>query len=100
MFVEELNQGNCQLLKLSRKNLQVSDSLFGTRKKYSFISKDVYFIKFNNKVQPLKRLNSSEITPALHLNSDEKKWIDVNKINFAKEQDVLTLFEYINTSRN
>jgi ribosomal silencing factor RsfS len=100
LYVEELNHGNWQLLKVSRKILQVSDSLFGTRKKYSFILKEAYFIKFSNRIQSLKKLSSKEIIPVLRLNTEQKKWISFNKINFAKEKDVLAVLNYMNAGRN
>jgi hypothetical protein len=99
-YVQELNQGDIQLLKLSKKDLNESDSLFGTRKKYSFRLEVIYFIKRDNKIHTLRKLSSKEILPVFRLNNDDKKWAIINKINFTKEKDVLVLLDYLHMRRN
>lgn len=88
-----------QLLKISKKNLRVSDSLFGTKKKYSFYLEESYFIRQDNRVYSLKKLNRKEIIPFLYFNKDLENWVDKSKINFYKEKDVLAVLQYLNTKR-
>ena len=100
LFVQELNQGTIQLLKISKKILMVADSLFGTQKKYTFYLEESYFVKQTNRIHSLKKLNSKEILTLLHLNSDLENWIDNNKMNLSKEKDVLQLFDHLNSKKH
>jgi hypothetical protein len=99
-YVQELNQGDIQLLKLSKKNLNESDSLFGTKRKYSFSLEVIYFIKRDNIIQALPRLSGKDIFPIFRLNKDDEKWTVTNKINLSKEKDVLALLGHLNMRRN
>ena len=96
LYVEELNQGKTQLLKVSRKSLQVTDSLFGTKKKYTFRLEETYFIMQNAKLYSLKKLSAKEILPWLYLDKPSESWTKKRGINFAREKDILVLFDYLN----
>jgi hypothetical protein len=96
LYVQELNQGNIQLLKVSRKTLKVGDSLFGTQKKYSFHLEESYFLKHNNRIQALKKINKKEILQYMPLYKNLEDWINSNRIDFAIEKDVIRFIDYIN----
>jgi hypothetical protein len=95
-YVQELNQGYLQLLKISRKTLKVGDSLFGTQKKYSFHLEESYFLKHNNRIRVLKKLNKKEILQYIPLYRNLEEWINSNNINFASEKDIVRFIDYIN----
>ena len=100
LYVEELNQGKTQLLKVSRKSLQVSDSLFGTKKKYAFRVEKTYFMMQNAKLYSLKKLSAKQILPWLYLDKPGESWTKKNAINFTSEKDILLLFDYLNNKNN
>ena len=100
LYVQQLNDGHTKLLKISRKTLSTTDSLFGTRKKYSFEEEETFFIRQKGKIQPLKKLNRKEILPILYLDKDLEKWAETQKISYTKEEDVVALMKKINQKRN
>lgn len=99
-YVQELNQGDIQLLKVSKKILVESDSLFGTKKKYTFGLQEFYFIKERNRIYPLKKLNRKEVLPVLHVKKEQAAWLDKNTINLSREKEVIRLLEFLNTKNN
>jgi hypothetical protein len=96
LYVQELNQGNVQLLKISIKGLKVTDSLLGTKKKYSFHLQENYFIKQRNRIYPIKKLSKKEISPLIRINKYDEHWCNKNNINFSIEKDLVNLFDYLN----
>ncbi|MBC7828524.1 MAG: hypothetical protein H7122_12310 [Chitinophagaceae bacterium] len=96
-YVQELNEGIIQLLKISTKTLKIGDSLFGTQKIYSFYLEENYFIKQTHRIHSLKKLNKNQILAFIPLTKEAKNWLDRNKINFSAEKDVLRFLEYLNT---
>jgi hypothetical protein len=50
----------------------------------------------NAKLYYLKKLNRKEILPLLYLDKTGESWAEKNRINFAREKDVLTFFDYLN----
>lgn len=95
-YVQELNEGNIQLLKLSKKMLKVGDSLLGTQKKYSFYLQESYFIKQENRIHWIRKLSQKEIAYLITLDKDTENWIRKNNVELSKEKGVIALFGYLN----
>lgn len=99
LYVQEMNRGTLQLLKVSKKKLQSTDSLFGTQKKYSFVSEEFYFLKNKNRVHALKKLNRREVFPLLVLDKESQQWAEKHAVNYSKEEDVVALLSYVNARK-
>jgi hypothetical protein len=98
-YVQELNQGKIQLLSMSRKSITVTDSLFGTKKRYSFVLEQAYFLMTNTRIYALRKLHGKELRPILRLTNDEENWIATNSLNLSREKDVLAALDYLNMHR-
>jgi hypothetical protein len=98
-YVQELNQGDVQLLRLSRKSINETDSLFGTKKRYSFVLEQAYFLRMNSRIYFLRKLHGTEIRPILRLSNDQQNWIATNSLNLSREKDVLATLDYLNKQK-
>jgi hypothetical protein len=56
-YLHVLNSGNCQPLKYTKRIVDSADSLFRTQKRYFFADEVSYFLRLNDKVEKIKRLN-------------------------------------------
>lgn len=95
-YVQELNQGDLKLLKLTRRQVGSADSLFGTMKRYFFTTDEYYFVNFNKGIHQVKKLSRETILTWVPNASAYDKWIADNKINFRKEEDIVRFFNYYN----
>jgi len=96
-FVQVLNSGDYQLLKYIKRNVASADSLVGTLKRYFFKDELNYFVRSNNKIDRIKKLNKENLLvlfPSKHLYS---AWIDSHHINFKNEKDVISFLNYYNS---
>ena len=59
--------------------------------------KDVYYYKLDNKVSPLPQKRKDFLKLFPQHSSELKDYIKKNKISLKKDEDLITLFEYINT---
>lgn len=91
-----LNKGDWKLLKYTKKELSSSDAGL-TQKKYSFRADHYYFLKHNQKVERIKKLDKEILLSYLPKSNAAKKWIDTNNTDFKKEQDVVAFLNYYNT---
>jgi hypothetical protein len=95
-YVQELNEGNLKLMKLTRRKVTSADSLFGTKKRYYFTTDEYYFVAYNKSINQVKKLSKESVLSFVPSSSRYDKWITENKINFKKEEDVLRFFNYYN----
>jgi hypothetical protein len=95
-LVQELNQGQIKLLKITRRKIASADSLFGTVKRYFYSDEYQYFISNGSKIEKLKRLSADFFLAHIPLGSKYKAWIRENKINFKTEADCLRFLSYYN----
>lgn len=98
-FVQVLNKGDWKLLKYTKKQVSTSEAGL-TQKKYSFTTELYYFLKHNQKVERIKKLDKESILPYLPSSVSSRKWIEDNKTDFRKEQDVIAFLNYYNTASN
>ncbi|MDP9231018.1 MAG: hypothetical protein M3O67_10175 [Bacteroidota bacterium] len=98
-YLQELNQGDVQLLKLTKRIVASADSLFGTMKRYFFRTEVYYFICFNDKTEYMKRLTKENIFLYVPGALAYTQWIDDNKISFKKEEDIVLFLNYLNSDR-
>ncbi|MDQ3681682.1 MAG: hypothetical protein M3352_01260 [Bacteroidota bacterium] len=96
-FVQVLNQGKYQLLKHTKRIVGNADSLFGTQKRYFFKDEHNYFLRVNDKVEKVKKLNEEYILSLMPSSSNYKVWIKGNNISFKKEDDVIRFLNYYNS---
>ncbi|MBS1574282.1 MAG: hypothetical protein JST09_03170 [Bacteroidetes bacterium] len=98
-YMQVLNGGSYQLLKLNIRNLNSADSLFGTQKRYFFKDEEVYFIHHNEMLNNLRRLDKDNLLQFLPGSSVYIDWAKQNKINFRKEEDVIRFMNYYNSKK-
>jgi hypothetical protein len=97
-FVQVLNPGKYQLLKYMQKKVASSELVSATGKKnYYFTTETNYFIKQDDKVNHLKKLNKETILSFLPSSSGFEETISKNKINFNVEKDVVFFLNYYNS---
>lgn len=95
-LVQQLNEGKYQLLKFTERQLKSADSLFGTQKRYFFADDVYYFMRFNEKVERIKKLNRENMLQFLPSTTSYTGWIEKNKIDFKKEADAVRFLNYYN----
>jgi hypothetical protein len=96
-FVQVLNTGKYQLLKYTKRNLASADSLFGTLKRYYFTDEFIYYIRSDEKVERIKKLNKENVLSYVPSSSSYDSWIKENDIDFKKEKDVVRFLNYYNS---
>lgn len=98
-FVQELNQGDVKLLKITRRMVKSKDSLFGTIKKYYFEDDAEYFLQYNEKYEKIKKLNKGNLFAFLPNTSAYTGWINEHQLQFKKEEDFIYFINYYNSTR-
>lgn len=97
-FVQELNRGKAQLLKITLRKVESADSLFGTQKRYFFADQAEYYLQVNNKVERIKRLTKEEFFVFLPEVSKYNSWIREKKLKFRNEEDFVVFLDHYNNS--
>ncbi len=97
-FVQILNFGKFQLIKFQIKKLKTSE-LFSPngRFTYYFLTDVVYFIRRNEIVDNIKKLNKESLYHCLPSSNNYTNWAIKNKINFKNEKDVVKFLNYYNS---
>jgi hypothetical protein len=99
VVMQVMNYGEHELLKYVNRKVASADSLFGTQKRYFFKDEISYYLKSDNIVQKLKKLSEEsfyELIPAI-TTAANRKWIEENKINFKKEEDITRVLNFYNS---
>jgi hypothetical protein len=100
-FVQVMNLGKLQLLKYtSRRVYPAEDSLFGTQKRYVFKDVYFYFLKTDDKVEKIRKLDTEHVLAIMPRASAYKNWINQNNLNFRKEEDLVLFLNYYNSQNN
>jgi hypothetical protein len=95
-YVQELNEGDLKLMKLTRRKVGSADSLFGTMKRYFFTTDEYFFVAYKRSINHVKKLSRESILAYVPASSEFDKWISDNKISFKKEEDIVRFFNYYN----
>lgn len=98
-FVQELNQGDVKLLKMTNRVLKTKDSLFGTIKRFFFYDEVEYYLQYNEKFEKIKKLNKENLFSLLPNSSSYNSWIIEQKLQFKKENDFIYFINYYNSAR-
>jgi hypothetical protein len=98
-FVQEMNQGDIKLLKITQRLLKSKDSLFGTLKKYYFFDEVQYFIQHGELYDPVKRLNKDAALRFIPGLTSYEAWVQKNDIDFRKEEDFIRFLEMYNEKK-
>ena len=99
-FVQVLNAGKYQLLRLTRRKVVSIESPSHTSTSYSFADEVSYFIKSDETVHDVRKLNRESILIFLPTSSAYDGWIKKNNINFRNEKDIVQFMNYYNTRFN
>ena len=99
-FVQALNFGKYQLLKYTIRKLASEESPSHTSKNYYFTDVIIYFIKSNEKLECIKKLNKENIFFYLPSSSSYNAWLKENTINFKNEKDIVRFLNYYNAHLN
>lgn len=95
-FIQVMNTGSYQLLKYLQRTVGSADSLFRTQKRYFFTDEPLYFLRFNQKIERIKKLRKENLLGFLPSASSYSSWITENNIDFKKEADVIRFLDYYN----
>lgn len=98
-YAEELNIGNIGLLKVTIRDPREADSMFGTLKRYYFTDRFDYFVRVGKRVEKLKKLNQDEVFSVLPAKQETMNYVKQRKLNLKKEEDVVALFDYLNSQQ-
>ena len=84
-----LLEGKVALYKYIKRSVSSADSMFGTLKRYYFSTNQLYFIKYNNKITHLKKMNEDAVFEIVPPDDAMTKWISTNKMNLKREEDLV-----------
>lgn len=99
-FVQVLNFGKYQLLKYTNRKVTSVEAPSHTSKNYYFTDVIIYYIKSNEKVERIKKLNRENLLFYLPSSSAYNTWIKENKIIFKDEKDIVRFLNYYNAHLN
>lgn len=88
-YSQVLVEGEVSLYKYIKRTVSSADSMFGTLKRYYFSTSQLYFIKYNNKIAQLKKMNDDAIFEIVPPDNAMTKWISANKMNLKREEDLV-----------
>ncbi len=88
-YSQLLVEGKVSLYKYIKRTVSSADSMFGTLKRYYFSTSQLYFIKHNNKIVQLKKMNDDAIFEIVPPDNAMTKWISTNKMNLKREEDLV-----------
>ena len=83
-------------MKYTNRSVASADSIFHNLKRYFFADQITYFIKSNEKVDRIKKLNKENVLFYLPASSYDE-WIKENSINFKNEKDIIRFLNYYNS---
>jgi hypothetical protein len=95
-FVQELNQGDIKLLRITQRQLSSKDSLFFTQKTYHFKDDNEYFIEHNGLYDKVKRLHRDLVYTYFPGATGFDAWVKKMNIDFTKEEGLLKFINYYN----
>lgn len=96
-YAQELNTGDMALLKVTIRDGREADSMFGTLKRYYFTDRYDYYVRVYKRVEKLKKLNQDEIFAVIPAKREVVDYVKQRKLNLKKEEDVIALFDYLNS---
>ncbi len=97
-FVQVLTSGKYQLIKYVKRVVVSVETPSRTAKTYHFANEIFYFIKSQNKVEYIRKLNKENILLFLPTSSNFESWIKENGINLKKEDDIVRFLNHYNKS--
>ncbi len=98
-FIQVLNSGKVELLKLTR--IVLGSRGYNTLKgkdEYSFQHKESYYVVNDGVVNVLKALNKDAVTAVVPPNTAAENWLDTNKNKLKTEADIISFFAYFNAN--
>lgn len=97
-YVQELNQGDVKLMKITRREVKTADSLFGTEKRYYFADQQEYFLQIGERTERVRKLNKDELLSFFPRASAYEAWIKEKGLRFNKESDCVTFISHYNAT--
>ncbi len=96
-FAEVFHSGYAILIKYRRKELAQSEGGGGMPKYYFFKDYTYYFVQVKNQCGRLNRLSRDVLFEQLPGAYSLQDWVNENKLNLKKEEDVIKFIEYYNS---
>ncbi len=97
-YVQELNQGETKLLKMTKREVRSADSLFGTQKRYYFNDTEEYFVQTGDQYNKIKRLSKDDFFAHIPGKTAYDSWIKQQGLKFKEENDYIVFLEHYNTT--
>ena len=97
-YVQELNQGDTKLLKITKREVRSADSLFGTQKKYYFNDTEEYFVQLGEQYNKIRRLTKDAFFAHIPGKTAYEAWIREKGLKFNKESDYIIFLEHYNAT--
>lgn len=95
-LVQQMNSGIVKLLKTTKRDIESTDSLFGTVKNYYFKDVPEYFLENDKRVEKIKKLNRDNFLVLIPAASKHTAWIKENNLKFKQEDDFINFLDYYN----
>lgn len=96
-YIQELNQGDTKLLKITKREVRSADSLFGTQKRYYFNDTEEYFVQTGEQYNKIKRLSKDAFFAHIPGKTVYDAWIKEKGLRFNNESDYIIFLEHYNT---
>ncbi len=97
-YVEILNEGKTQLLKLTQITLRKMDfNQYRNESRYRFIPRSKYMINNQDTLVQLTGLNKSSLFSVLHSNNEIKGWLNSNHNKLRNEKEVISFLDFYNS---
>jgi hypothetical protein len=96
-YAQEMNPGDLSLLKVTIRDGREADSMFGTLKRYYFTDRFDYYVRIYKRVEKIRKLNQDEIFAVIPAKRETVDYVKRSKLNLKKEEDVIALFDYLNS---
>jgi hypothetical protein len=88
-YSQVLVEGKVALYKYIKRTVSSADSMFGTLKRYYFSTSQLYFVKYNDKITHLKKMNDEAIFEIAPPDNAMSNWLSTNKMNLKREEDLV-----------
>jgi hypothetical protein len=98
-YFELLTDGKIQFLKKTTVHLnkQKYDPMLG-KVEYKFVPDAQFFIRKDNALNPLKKINKSSLFSIVGSSSESESWLSSNRNKLKSEEDVVEFLKFINQS--
>ncbi len=98
-YLQVMNEGMASLLVYRQKFITSGDSASPGHQRYFYTKEVAYYIALNGKVERLKRTGKEQVFMFLPGANAMDRWINENKLNLKKEEDIVKFINYYNSQK-